>query len=276
MTAIGALINRHVVSPGAPNFHRCVITDSSDGSGITLLMIGVHWIKWITIVQTPEAWSDGVENSTIAVRSNRDRSAIEPRSGSFCGGIASRRSDADRRATKTMIVARSRRDRGPIVARSRPDRAENHALFEAKFKLIPRGIEATTHAQGITSTTFENRPTNASIGHDLRANFFFKTHVLLLCSSTFDRFVKELSEFRGRSLVHRDLPAFRLNSEGIGAGLITNSSLISSNFPLEFWNSVRKDPTKFTPIRTNWSLILVAIGLLVRFDRLSRGNLSFY
>ena len=88
--------------------------------------------------------------------------------------------------------------------------------------------------------------------------------------------MKKLSEFRGRSLVHRVPPAFRLNSEGIGAGLITNSSLISSNFPLEFRKSVRKDPSKFTPIRANWSLILVAIGLVVRFDRLSRGNLSFY
>ena len=97
-----------------------------------------------------------------------------------------------------------------------------------------------------------------------------------LSNGTFDRFVKELSEFRGRSLVHRGPPAFRLNSEGIGAGLITNSFLISSNFPLEFRKSVRKDPSKFTPICANWSLILVAIGLVVIFDRLSRGNLSFY
>ena len=103
-----------------------------------------------------------------------------------------------------------------------------------------------------------------------------KSHVLLLCFLTFDLFVKELSEFRGRSLVHCDPLAFRLNSEGIGAGLITNSSLISSNFPLEFRKSVGKDPSKFTPIHTNWSLILAAIGLVVRFDRLSRGNLSFY
>ena len=88
--------------------------------------------------------------------------------------------------------------------------------------------------------------------------------------------MKEFSKFRGRSLVHRDSPAFTLDSEGIGAGLIANSSLISSNFPLEFRKSVRKDPSKFTPIRANWSLILVAIGLVVRFDQLSRGNLSFY
>ena len=87
--------------------------------------------------------------------------------------------------------------------------------------------------------------------------------------------MKELSEFRGRSSVHRDPPAFRLNCEGIGAGLITNSSLISSNFPLEFRKSVRKDSSKFTPIRANWSLILVAIGLVVRFDRLSRRKFEF-
>ena len=119
-------------------------------------------------------------------------------------------------------------------------------------------------------------PANASIGHDLRANFFFQTHIFLLCSSTFDQFVKELSEFRGRPLVHCDPPTFRLDSEEIGAGLITNSSFISSSFPLELRKSVRNDLSKFTPIRTNWSLILVEIGLVVRFDRLSRGNLSFY
>ena len=88
--------------------------------------------------------------------------------------------------------------------------------------------------------------------------------------------MKELSEFQGRSLVHGDPPAFRLDFEGIGAGLITNSSLISSNFPLEFRKSVRKDWSKFTSIRANWSLILTEIRLVVRFNRLSRGNLSFY
>ena len=34
-------------------------------------------------------------------------------------------------------------DCGPIAARSWPDRAENRGLFEAKFKLIRRGFEAT-------------------------------------------------------------------------------------------------------------------------------------
>ena len=106
--------------------------------------------------------------------------------------------------------------------------------------------------------------------------FPLKTHVLLLCSLTFDRLVKKLSEFRARSLVHRVPPAFRLDCEAIGAVLITNFSLISSNFPLHVRTSTRKNPSKFASIHEKWSPILAAIGLVVRFDRLSGGNLSFY
>ena len=66
--------------------------------------------------------SDGLEaswkNSTIAVRSNRDRGAIKPRSGSLRDAIASNRSENDQRLTRTSIFARSWPDRGPIVARS--------------------------------------------------------------------------------------------------------------------------------------------------------------
>ena len=222
---------------------------------------------WRGSRRTPRSRPD---RTAIAARSSRDRC-------SFSGGIASRRPDDDRRSTKMKIMARSQRDSGPIVALSRPDRAENHAFFEEKLKLVLRGIEATTQAQGSASTTLENRP-HERVNCPCSSGQFpsLKACISLLCSSTFDRLVKKLSEFRGRSLVHRVPPAFRLNSEGIGAGLIKNSSLISSNFPLEFRKSVRKDPSKFTLIRGNWRLILVAIGLVVRFNRLSRGNLSFY
>ena len=68
-------------------------------------------------------------------------------------------------------MARSQRDRGPIVARSRPDRAENHGILEEKLKLIPRGIEATIHAQGSASTTFENRPHERVHCPRFQANF---------------------------------------------------------------------------------------------------------
>ena len=78
-----------------------------------------------------------------------------------------------------------------------------------------------------------------------------KACISLLCSSTFDRFLKELSEFRGRSLVHRDPPTFRLDCEAIRAGFMTNFSLISSNFSLQFRTSTRKNPSKFTSIHEN-------------------------
>ena len=54
-----------------------------------------------------------------------------------------------------------------------------------------------------------------------------------------------------KTLVHRDPPAFRLDCDAIRAGLIANSSLISSNFPLEFRMSARKNPSKFASIHEN-------------------------
>ena len=224
---------------------------------------------------------------------------------------ASRRTTIDARSwlDRAAIVARSRGDRGLFVARSNamalqhksaPTTPAIHTHDLIKGSKIRRDdqhqtwrnrrdrggdsaakIEATTpQMDGPRSraiVAIDSAPRPRQMAGNFGPNFLFKTmYSPLLCASTFDRLVKKLSEFRGRSLVHRDSPAFRLDSEGIGAGLIANSSLISSNFPLEFRKSVRKDPSKFTPIRANWSSILVAIGLVVRFDRLSRGNLSFY
>ena len=215
--------------------------------------------RWIAIVHPTGASSDGSEaswkNSTIAIRSNRDHGAIEPRSGSLRDGIASSRSEDDRRLTRTTIVARS------------------WVFLKWKLRLICHEIEATIVING--SSRLHNRSWPSILLHDRikrpknRANFPLWKHVFppsfLL---TFDRFVKELSEFRGRSLVHRDPPAFRLDCKAIGAGLIANFSLISSNFPLEFRTSARKNPSKFTSIQENWSPILAEIGLVVRLDQL--------
>ena len=167
-------------------------------------------------------------------------------------------------------MARSRRDRGPIVVQT-----------WRSWRLILRKIRHTfgsyNAAQGNRSLDAANPRPHPPLQPTIPGQFLsLKTHVLLLCSRTFDRLVKKLSEFRGRSLVHRVPPAFRLDCEAIGAGLITNFSLISSNFPLEFRTSTRKNPSKFASIHENWSPILAAIGLVVRFDRLSGGNLSFY
>ena len=143
-------------------------------------------------------------------------------------------SPSDRRTIDDLPGLRSRPDRGPIVG-----------LLEAKIAAILKRnrSEIVADSKPIRKLRLQvmkpppRRMDSATRPHQLPTIVGpispLKTHVLL-CSSTFDRFVKELSEFRGRSLVHRDPPAFRLDSEGIGAGLIANSSLISSNFPLEF------------------------------------------
>ena len=113
-------------------------------------MIVVYGIRVIPIVRSPETRSDGAKgywkNSTIAVRSDRDRGSIGPRSrcdraaiGSYSGGIASRRSDAGRRATKTTIVARSWPGHGPIAARSWPDHGPIAArLWPDRGPIVPK------------------------------------------------------------------------------------------------------------------------------------------
>ena len=215
-----------------------------------------------------DGFEDSWKNATIAVRSNRDRTAIALRSSGDYIRSARNQKTKSLRFIRQWLGEHQPYDRPPIATRS----WSNRGLIAPWSGLICHEIEALPLLIVAINPSPRSRQ-SATIFGPISS---LKSHVVLLCSSTFDRFVKELSEFRGRSLVHHDPPAFRLNSKGIGAGLITNSSLISSNFPLEFRKSVRKDPSKFTPIRVNWSLILVAIGLVARFDRLSRGNLSFY
>ena len=65
------------------------------------------------------------KNSTIEVRSNRDRGEIEPWTGSLRGGIVAIQADGDRRTIWTTIVARSRPDRGLIVAKKHVIRKRN-------------------------------------------------------------------------------------------------------------------------------------------------------
>ena len=163
-----------------------------------------------------------------------NRGAIEPRSWRFHHGIASTGSDGGRSRSRITIDPRSWPDRGMIVA-----------SFEANLrKISPQIREQRRRAR-------ESLPRPPLLPSKSGLIFPLKACISPLCSSTFDRFVKELSEFRGRSLVHRDPPVFRLDCEAIGAGLITNFSLISSNFPLQFRTSARKNPSKFTSIHKN-------------------------
>ena len=293
---IAGLTFRHVYASWASDLHQLKIARSRSN--------GLQWSR----VDLSGASDFHHDQSFIGRLTGRHVEARERRI--FIAIIADRTATTNRgrtprsRPDRAAIAARSSRNHTPFVvesiprllsssfeesgARSTLDRGRSWSIarrtwpilklsFEAKFKPFRRGFEATTHAQGSASTTLENRP------HE-RVNCLWssgqfpslKACISLLCSSTFDRLVKKLSEFRGRSLVHRVPPAFRLDCEAIGAGLITNFSLISSNFPLEFRTSTRKNPSKFASIHENWSPILAAIGLVVRFDRLSRCNLSFY
>ena len=108
--------------------------------------------------------SDGVgdawKNSTIAARSNRDRSAIEPRSLHLQHGIRAASLLIDLTGVVEASMPRSTPDRGPIVARSWPDRGEKRGpivvVLEAKLKPSRRGIQAMSHAHGIAPSTLTN------------------------------------------------------------------------------------------------------------------------
>ena len=204
------------------------------------------------------------------------------RSHSFTWGVIGRlRGHVGRtprsRSDRTAIAARSSRHRGAFAAESTPqgpdvifvrmcseiDAQSTHdqatIVVDPGEKRVPggNGIHGEIKANSWPISKRQRRPKeslplpikppprSSSIGHDLRGNFFFKKPMyFFFCFLTFDRLVKKLSEFRERSLVHRVPPAFRLDCEAIGAGLITNFSLISSNFPLEFRTSTRKNPSK--------------------------------
>ena len=197
----------------------------------------------ITIVHSPEAPSDGWEDSwkksTIVVRSNCDRGAIEPRSWLLhCGinatillihgarfplkmasekvhdrsPIATRscpRSKPDRHAIVSTIEARSPRDRvhdrSPIATRSWPQSSAIVASFDAKSMLIHRGIKATINAKGIRSHDAFSpllRPhQSATI---FRLNFPLKACILPSCSLTFDRFVKVIKRISRKVLSSYD------------------------------------------------------------------------
>ena len=175
--------------------------------------------------------------TATAVRSSRDCGSFSAESELRFSHLIRRRSTGDQDHDRRTIVARSWSDRGP---------------FQAKIKAKLPPIRKPQHRP--RNTLPRSRKTASTIlsnGLKIGPNFPFKNPCIFPCSSTFHRFVKELREFRGRSLVHCDSPAFRLNCEAIGAGLITNLSLISSNFRLEFRTSTRKNPSKFASIHKN-------------------------
>ena len=111
----------------------------------------------ITIVHSPEAPSDGWEDSwkksRIMVRSNCDRGAIEPRSWLLHRGLNATILPIHGAQFPLKMAGKKVHDRSPIVTQSWPDRHLIVASFEAKSMLIHRGIEATINAKGISPAT---------------------------------------------------------------------------------------------------------------------------
>ena len=121
------------------------------------------------------------DRGAIEPRSRCDRAAIAPPSAWNRSGEFPTCSDGSRQSIHATIGSRSWPDRGAIVA----DRGEKMWLdcgvLEDKLKRNCSEIEATLPHEGIAPTTLQKTAiTNATIAHDPRANFLFKTGVFSL------------------------------------------------------------------------------------------------
>ena len=136
----------------------------------------------IGAIRSPEALSDGCEdtwkNSTIAVRSNRDRGTIEPRSWSNCCGINSTRARRDFHDMCSEIDAQSTHDQATIVV----DRCRSRR----KAWPVGNGIHGEIQANSWPISKRQRRPkeslsrpcktapTTASTAHDFGPISLFK------------------------------------------------------------------------------------------------------
>ena len=101
-----------------------------------------------------------------------------------------------------------------------------------------------------------------SNGPRLSHDFSIKRCSLFLCILTLDWIVKKVSSFLAKSWVLRDPPAFRLDCDPIGAGLITNPREIWSNSPLEHRTYTEEETEQIHSNRRD----LEPIGLVVWID----------
>ena len=166
-------------------------------------------VRAITIVHSPEAPSDGWEDSwkksTIVVRSNRDHGAIEPRSWLLHRGINATILSINGARFPLKMAGEKVHDRSPISTRSWPQSSAIVASFEAKSMLIHHGIEATINAKGIRShDAFSPLPRPHKSATIFGLNFPLKACTLPSCSLTFDRFVKVIKKILREVLSSRD------------------------------------------------------------------------
>ena len=164
---------------------RFVETVRSSSDGQDALRPASHLGDAWTTLERPisiksQAPSDGQDdsrkNSTIAVRSNRNRGAIEPRSWIFRRGITSTISNSIHWRINIKINSRSWPDHGAIEARSWCD----HGPFEARLWLNSWPIRKPRRCpKELLPRPLQIASTTASIAHDLRANFPFKNPCIL-------------------------------------------------------------------------------------------------
>ena len=145
MVAIGEIRDRHVVSLGAP-----ILSSRGDHQVIGRLAANVTYDRGIRDQINPDRplTSNAIGRRGGLVEELHDRGSIEPRSQRDRAAIG----ELQQRNRLQTIGRRPTSDQdddcGPIAARSWPDRAEISGLFEAKFKLLPRGFEATKPCKG--------------------------------------------------------------------------------------------------------------------------------
>ena len=84
-----------------------------------------------------------------------------------------------------------------------------------------------------------------------------------------------IKQFERKILSSSWSPTFRLDFDQNRSGIDHEFHRISSGFPLNAEPPRGRNQEKFASIWGNWIPIFVEIGLVVRFDQLSGGNLSF-
>ena len=151
----------------ASDHHRgFIFIESSDGCDfLAILVIEEHRVARDRTVHRFDASSDDPDaswkNSTIAVRSNRDRGAIEPRSWSVRGGINSTIVRQVFVRICSEIDAQSTHDQATIVVDRGRSRQKAWLGRSRKRGEIKANHEAATSPQGIVPTTYQTASTIA-------------------------------------------------------------------------------------------------------------------
>ena len=155
-------------------------------------IVTIH-LTWSSIQRRRKFVEELHDRGPIKPRSRHDRAAIvEISSWNRFHGIRRRPTEIQDHDRST-IVARSQRDHVPIVVRSWLLLRLIWGIFHLKFGSNDAAPENHSHDPAKPLPQPPLLPSKSGL------IFPLKVCISPLCSSTFDRFVKKLSEFRGRS-----------------------------------------------------------------------------